>query len=304
MPSRLAWVTAATIVGVAMIASGWLVQGTDYVPSVLLEIGATLILVVPIAFLERRLQETGRQLQGVRDRLQRTADEVHRLRQSSVEESYDDREDVLRAAEQQGTQSTIQQALYMATAARAVSRDGVRVPINGLAARMRFRLGDQAAPDTLWIRFEPLNVPEASPWRAWDAGENDRKLMRRLNRDARAMGFGDVVLRDLPLGQLAALLREAVEGRTGNKRDIGTVIELATEKWAISHEGLYGRTGPYFISREDVNNLASSPEDLRQYRAENFPSLDLAELTLAMDRARAAYGAERIGATPDPQNNS
>jgi hypothetical protein len=298
---RRQWVVwVATGVGAGLITGGWLMDGAAYVPGFLLEVGVTLFLVIPIAVLERRLQRAEEHTQALNQGLARmnaqvrhTAEQVRQLSRMTVDEGYSEREAALRAAESRRDQQSVRQALREAHAIGAVSAGGVRVRTEGpAAARLRFRVADDT-PAVVAVRIEAESddTVMASPWQLWKAGENERRMCRRLNTTAQEIGADGTDLQRLPLDQLAALLRLAVEAHTGDGRDLGTVVELADAEWVVSDDGLYGRSRPYRIPR-DVIMRDHAADSIGSYRARNAPLADPAQLAAAVAVARAAYRTE------------
>ncbi|UUU30942.1 hypothetical protein JIX56_14065 [Streptomyces sp. CA-210063] len=298
---RRQWVVwAASGVGAGLITGGWLMDGAAYTPGFLLEVGVTLLLVIPIAVLERRLQRAEENTQALNqglarmnEQMRRTAEQVRHLSRMTVDDGYNEREAALRAAESRRDQQSIRQALRDAHAIGAVSAGGVRVRAEGpTAARLRFRVADDA-PAVVAVRIEAEadDTVTASPWQLWKAGDNERRICRRLNTVAQGLGADGVGIQRLPLDQLAALLRLAVEAHTGDGRDLGTVIELADTEWVVSDDGLYGRSRPYRIPR-DLITRDPAADAIGPYRARNAPLADPAQLAAAVTVARTAYRME------------
>jgi hypothetical protein len=298
---RRQWVVwAATGLGACLITGGWLMEGAAYTPGFLLEVGVTLFLVIPMAVLERRLQRAeehtqtlNQNLARMNEQVRRTAEQVRQLSRMSVDEGYSERESALRAAESRRDQRSVQQALREAHAVGAVSARGVRVRTEGLTAtRLRFRVADDA-PTMVAVRVEVESgdTVTASPWQLWKPGENERRICRRLNTMAQEIGADGAGIQRLPLAQLAALLRLAVEAHTGDGRDLGTVIELADAEWVVSDDGLYGRSRPYRIPR-DLITRDHAADAIGPYRARNAPLADPAQLAAAVAVARTAYRTE------------
>ncbi|QIJ65004.1 hypothetical protein [Streptomyces sp. JB150] len=297
---RLHWaIWLATGLGAAMVVGGWVMDGMGYVPGFLLEIGATLILLVPLAVLERRLHRTEQQTQELNEglrrvdqRIHRAAEEIERLGRMSVEEGYGDREAALNTAENRGDQPSVRQVLQQAQEMGAISAGGVRVRPEGLVdARLRFRAARAAV--TVRIETESGGQPTASSWQSWRPGENARRLCRRLNAEARDMGVAGPGMPHLPVEELVALVRLAVASHTGDGRDLGAVVELAGDEWVISDDGLYGRPWPYRVPRTLV--IETTTNVLTQYRVRNAPLADPARLAAALELARAAYRSEPPG---------
>ncbi|MFC9910575.1 hypothetical protein [Streptomyces sp. NPDC059862] len=298
---RQHWVVwAATGVGASMIMGGWLMDGAAYTPGFLLEVGVTLLLVIPLAVLERRLRRAEEHTQALNqglarmnEQVRRTAEQVRQLSRMSVDDGYSEREAALRAAESRRDQQSVRQALREAHAVGAVSAGGVRVRAEGpTGARLRFRVADDA-PTMVAVRVEAASgdTVTASSWQLWKPGENERRMCRRLNTVAQEIGADGAGIQRLPLDQLAALLRLAVEAHTGDGRDLGTVVELADAEWVVSDDGLYGRSRPYRIPR-DLITRDRAADALSSYRARNAPLADPAQLAAAVAVARTAYRTE------------
>ncbi|MFD0532421.1 hypothetical protein [Kitasatospora arboriphila] len=288
-----------------MVVAGWLIQGADYVPGFLLQIGSTLVLIVPIALLERRLTGTeqntealGRELREVGEQLGRTAEQVQQLGRLSLEDGFSQRDAALREAESRPGQQSVARALREAQTIGAVSAKGVRVAPEGHPDSLRFRpvAGSREGLD---VRVESPDGAKVSDWQAWRPGEHDRKVCRRLDAAARTAGLEPQRLAALPVSSLIALVRLAVSRHSGEGRDLGAVVQAATAEWVVSDEGLYGRQLPYRIPRQ-VLERELAPAELDTYRARNTPLADPAGLATAVACARAAYRAEQLGPGSDP----
>ncbi|QWB25043.1 MULTISPECIES: hypothetical protein [Streptomyces] len=288
----------ATGLGAGMVAGGWLMDGLAYVPGFLLEIGVTLLLLVPIALLEQRLRQTERQtrelnegLRRVDQQVRRTAEEVQRLGQASVDGGFSEREAALAAAAGRRDQPSIRRALEQAHETGAVSSDGVRVRPAGLDdARLRFRPArDPRDAVVVRVEAEVSGATVTSAWEPWRPGENARRLCRRLNALAVGLGAGGPGMQHLPFEELVTLLRLAVTSHTGDGRDLGAVIELANEEWVVSDDGLYGRPWPYRVPRALI--VGDSAGEVAQYGVRNAPLADPARLADALAIARVAYRA-------------
>ncbi|MEU4487692.1 hypothetical protein AB0H94_22875 [Streptomyces purpurascens] len=295
----------ATGLGASMVAGGWMMDGLAYVPGFLLEIGVTLLLLVPIALLEQRLRQTERQtrelnegLRRVDQQVRRTAEDVQRLGQGSVEGGFTDREAALDAAASRRDQPSIRRALQQAQEMGAVSVEGVRLRPAGLDdARLRFRPARDRRNVVVRMEAESGGATVTSPWEPWRPGENARRLCRRLNALACEMGVEGPGMRHLPFEQLVTLLRLAVASHTGDGRDLGAVIELAHEEWVVSDDGLYGRPWPYRVPRALI--VGDAADDVAQYCVRNAPLAGPAGVADALAIARAAYRAGP-GSGPPP----
>jgi hypothetical protein len=295
-------VVFATVAGAAMVVGGWVMQGTDYIPGFLLQIGSTLVLLVPITLLERRLtnteqntEELNRGLRRVGEQLNRTAQQVSELQRPSVEEGFTHREAALSDAESRRDQSSVLRALREARLIGAVSEHGVRVAPEGSRCCLRFRLPDDdrhggGDRSPVRVRLESEDGTEVSAWEEWKPGEPERRVCRRLDAAARAGGLDSERLSGLPVDGLITLLRLAAQARSGDGRDLGAVVQLVTPDWVVSDEGLYARTLPYKIPRAAIDRDLSDAA-LTRYRDHHAPLADHAELAMAMQLARVGYRA-------------
>jgi hypothetical protein len=171
------------------------------------------------------------------------------------------REELFGTAKQDPAQGTIRTLLDEAVQIGAIVPAGARVKMPGSQLRLRFRPSDT---DVL-VRIEDLDgsilgeVP-------WHADEEARIFAQRLVAHLQAIdrypgdsGFDPTAV----LQKLLKLVQLGVESRTGERpRDLGPLIEIPNEQWAISADGLFSLQRPYHIQAQ---RIVGSAEGWPQY---------------------------------------
>lgn len=250
-----------TIAGVTLVAAGWCIQGRAYVPGLLMQLGTSLMLLVPLALLgfmlEDRIRRTEEKVRAAAEQL----DALTAITRERLSEHRRQREDLLRGAQREPTQAAIRGLLSDALEIGAVATSGGRVMIPGSSLRLRFRSDDA----DIVARTEEMDgtVLEELRWRAGEsAGTFAERLAVRLtamSQYPRDRSFDPTTV----FQQLLKLLEVGVESRTGERPyDLGPLIEIPNEQWAISSEGLFSLQRPYHISAERIIN---SHEDWPRY---------------------------------------
>ncbi|MFI9554939.1 hypothetical protein [Nonomuraea endophytica] len=242
----LTWVT---LCGVIFVGTGWIMDGAAYVPGLLLELGVSLMLLVPLALLglmlEKRLRKTEEHIRDATARL----DALSAVTRERLIEHRRQRADLYQDAERNPTQALLRELLQDAIAVGAVAREGPRVRIAGTTLRLRLRM---QAPDqnTLEAIVEEAGGG-ARKHLFWPEDESAEGFAERLAEILRtdhlypgdqAYDPSDLLLR------FVELLHTAVEARTGeSEHDLGTVLEIPNTQWVVSREGLYCLDRHYHI---------------------------------------------------------
>ncbi|WP_149262394.1 hypothetical protein [Actinomadura sp. K4S16] len=208
-----------TILGTLLVAVGWVVEGADYVPELLLQAGSALMMLVPLAFLglvlegrmrhtERRVEETVAQINALSVATREQLADHHRLRS-----------DLFAGAEANPTQQVIRVLLEDAAAINAIAQEGVRVRVQGTSLRARFR----NAPDrSVQIRLErgDGSVLDTVSWPAQQPAEafaaELRTALHTVQPSFPAQGFDPSEL----LTRLIRVIHLAVDARTGDSVSI------------------------------------------------------------------------------------
>jgi uncharacterized membrane protein len=252
---------AVTVAGITLVASGWVIQGQAYVPGLLMQLGTSMMLLVPLALLgfilENRMRRAEEQIRATAAQL----DTLTAVTRQRLAEHRQQREDLFSAANRNPTQEMLRSLLGEAVEVGAIAAGGARVQLPGHPIRVRFRPDDadvaaQAEePDGTALGLVP-----------WHAGEPVTIFAERLAARLRAVDRypGDSSFDPTALLQrLLKLVQLGIEARTGERaRDLGPLIETPNEQWAISSEGLFSLQRPYHIP---VRRIIGSHEDWPRY---------------------------------------
>ncbi|MEU8547199.1 hypothetical protein AB0C81_09375 [Streptomyces roseoverticillatus] len=302
LPKDIAVLTLATLGGLALVVWGWLMQGAEYTPGLLLQFGSSLVLIVPLIVLgrvlERRMQRTQdalssdladiqAQMRAARARL----DTLGETSRDGLLDRHRRRELLLREAERAPTAERLASLLHEAAGLQAVDDGGVRTRLPGSDLWLRLDLRrtaaepnqpnqpnqqNQAQPgrsadETLHLTLEDRGG-EAASGTVWARDEQASAVARRLTArrtgavpGRASTGTAATALRDIDglLRLLVATLRTAIAARTGQEpQDLGRLIELPNEQWAISADGLWCRQRYFHIRTEQ---LLDARQDWRRY---------------------------------------
>lgn len=316
-PKDIVVLTLATVGGLALVVWGWLMQGSEYTPGLLLQFGSSLVLIVPLIVLgrvlERRMQRTQdalssdladiqAQMRAARARL----DTLGETSRDGLLDRHRRRELLLREAERTPTAERLAALLHEAAGLQAVDDGGVRTRLPGSDLWLRLDLRRTAAPaqnqpsqpnqpnqrnqqnrpnqqsqqnqvqpgrsgdETLRLTLEDRGGTAVAAT-AWARDEQASAAARRLTArragavPGTASAGAAAGLRDIDglLRLLVATLRTAIAARTGQEQqDLGRLIELPNEQWAISADGLWCRQRYFHIRTEQ---LLDARQDWRRY---------------------------------------
>ncbi|MGX8903689.1 hypothetical protein ACR820_00035 [Streptomyces netropsis] len=287
-PKDIAVLTLATLGGLALVVWGWLLQGDEYTPGLLLQFGSSLVLIVPLLVLgrvlERRLQSAqaalSSDLADIQAQMRATRARLDTLGETSRDGLLDRhrrRELLLRDAEREPTAKRLAAVIREAANLQAVDDGGVRTRLPGSDLWLRLDLRRTTAPnsaqpgrggpdETLYLTLEDRGGAPVSGT-AWARDEEASAAARRLTarRTGTGPGTAAAALRDINglLRLLVTTLRTAIAARTGQEQqDLGRLIELPNEQWAISADGLWCRQRYFHIRTEQ---LLDSRQDWRRY---------------------------------------
>jgi hypothetical protein len=242
---------SVTLVGITLVAAGWVIQGSSYVPGLLMQLGASMMLLVPLALLgfmlENRIRRAEEEIRATVTQLD-TLTAVTRQQLSGLRRQ---REDLFGAAQRDLGQGMVSVLLSEALETGAVVPAGARVALPGSTLRLRFR------PDGTDVaaRVEELDgtVLGSVPWHA---GEPASAFATRLATELRAMSRypGDSAFDPAAvLQRLLKVVQLGIEARTGERsHDLGPLIEVPNDQWAISSDGLFSLARPYHIPARRV----------------------------------------------------
>jgi hypothetical protein len=258
---------AATAAGVAMIGWGWLLAGRDYLPDLLLQLGSSLVLLVPLVLLgwmlEARMRRTEDQAHDIASGLaeiRSQVDDLGEATRSLIRSEHADWQDAIEKARRAPDQEAIAGLLRDAAALSAVASTGVRAGVPRTDLRLRFVPG----PDVeLRLVLEQANGTRVSEL-TWRPDEPFHAVARwvadvLMARDAYPGDDGYDSGR--PLMDLLDVIEVGVAARTGRlPHPLGPLIELPNPQWAVASDGLHCRERKYHIPAE---RLLDTAEDWR-----------------------------------------
>lgn len=246
---------AVTVSGVALIAIGWVIQGKSYVPGLLQQLGSSLMLLVPLALLgfllEGRLQRAEQQLRENREQLHSLVDTLTEVTRERLAATRRQQNQMFDEAKQAPSRPTLHALLAEAALMGAIAGSGVRVRVPETDLRLRFLArGPDIAATVEDADGTPLGKVE------WDPAETAASFAHELAGVLRKLGKypGD---HNYDPGLLFQRLLETVQlgvrWATGeDPRQLGPLIEVPNEHWAISTEGLYSLDQHYHIRADQI----------------------------------------------------
>ncbi|MEU4746015.1 hypothetical protein AB0G02_36915, partial [Actinosynnema sp. NPDC023658] len=250
---------AATAFGLALVVWGWVLQGRDYVPALLLEIGASVGLAVPLIALnrmtEKRVRRTEEHLADVRERVRETQDRLDDLGEvtrDSLLDRHRRRESLLQQALRTPTPDRLAVLLRELASINATDADGVRTRLPGTTRWLRFTTtGDEGGLRVVEERRDGTEVAAAR----WSRGERVHLVASALKCDDDRFEAGCRAVVKTLMTALAARVGEA-------GLNLGPVIEVPNEQWAICSDGL--RCTQRYVHLT-VDQLLDSHQDWRSH---------------------------------------
>lgn len=258
----------------------------EYASSSLLEIGATLLLVVPLVFVERALErrvervrstteesvgKVEEDVQMLRDEVGEATSRIGELRSEFLDEVGQRREhdeSAVTEALEAISWDSISALLDRAESLGGVSGAGLRVKLPHSWDRVRFRQvraeppeGEQYEP-LIWISVENVGGEGIGIKTIWKPGEKAIDPLLRLAEAWQKGGTypGDSILDpDHLFGSLVDALATAIRSRTNERgtEALHPLVEKVNDRWAITAFGLEYLAEPeYPIKKEDI---ASDP---------------------------------------------
>jgi hypothetical protein len=270
----------AAVLGTLLVVAGWVMQGRDYVPGLLLQIGSSLLLAVPLLLLgrvlEARLRRTEARaesissgLADVRTQLDEATARIEDLGDATRERIQQQREDdqsALRAAEQDISHASLVDLLARATRSGVVAAQGIRVQVPGAARWLRIRLDDRDGLPALTLTLENRAGRAPEPVR-WPAGEPPQALAERLIDALHATGApaaADLFDATELFRRVLGTLRCGFDN-LGGLGGVCAIIEAPNDQWAITTDGLRSFQPPYRIPTERMLDLGEDwPRHMRQ----------------------------------------
>lgn len=268
LPSNAVVAGLIVALGAGLIFAGWRLDSRQYLSSLMLELGVTALILLPLLWIERLFErrveataeETREQVSGVAQeltavsqRLEETQQGLSDLRGQMTErlQAAADADSLLvrRARENVSLESVIA-LLKRAEELGAVSARGLRVVVPGQWERLRFRLvtevestGVGAEPlPAMWLSVEGstgVDTPIQALWRP-DDGAVDALLTLAEAWKRSGSYPGDHALdAEWIFERLITSLDIAIQGRrTRGDRQLHPLIELLSVHWAMTDYGL------------------------------------------------------------------
>jgi hypothetical protein len=246
-----------TLLGIALVAIGWVLQGPSYLPGLLQQLGSSLMLLVPLAVLgfvlEGRLQRTEEQLRATVEQLG-TLTAVTRERLAEMRVQQDQMFDQARQAP---SRNVILELLADATRIGAIDGAGLRVRVPASTVRLRFRPG--GADILVAVEEENGAVLGKADWNADESAERFAAelagVLRKLDRFPGDARYDPTAV----FQRLLEILQLGMQARAGEyPNDLEYLIEVPNEHWAICAGGLFSLQRHYRIP---VDRITSGLED-------------------------------------------
>jgi hypothetical protein len=240
----LKWVMLALFVlGAGLITLGAF-EG-HYLQSVLLEIGAALLLVAPFIFLERvttsRISEVRSEVAGVQKDVQRAQtriEDVGRATAALITAERKAETDALEALRFDPSEEKVWQALHKALEEGAIDPRGVRVRLpDGDRVRFTPLADSDGGAGTVAVALENRSgdqLPGTSTVK-WRSEEPAALPLARLGKYREVESFDATSIFNDLVNTLEVVLSSRVRGREG--RPLGSALELLGE-WAVTANGL------------------------------------------------------------------
>lgn len=273
-----------------MIGWGWLLRGRDYLPDLLLQVGSSLVLLVPLVLLgrilETRLRDTADQAHHIASGLAEMRSQVDDLSEATrnlIQRERADWDEAIRKARSAPDQKLIAGLLRDGALMSAVASAGVRVEVPRTDLRLRFVPGP--------VTELPLVVEQAYGTRigtlTWRPGEPFQTVARSVAEvlTARDAYPGDDRYDSSQLlTDLLDVIETGVAARTGRlPHALGPLIELPNAQWAVASDGLHCLVRKYHIPAE---RLLDTAEDWRAHML-GKPWVDHTSFLQAYDLALA-----------------
>lgn len=248
---------SVTAAGLALVALGWSIQGSSYLPGLFMQLGTSMMLLVPLALLglmlEDRIRHTEEELRATAARLE-TLTAVTR---EGLAAGRQQRDTLYERAKRTPQQDMVRALINDATEIGAIDPLGARVLVPGTSLRLRFRQQD----NSIQVQVEELDG-SAVAHLAWNEGESPETFAQHLAKQLRIINRypGDAYYDPTTiLRQLLETVHLGVRARTGEHfDDLGHLIEVPNDHWAVSSEGLYSLQHHYHIPTQ---SLISSHDD-------------------------------------------
>jgi hypothetical protein len=282
----MAGLIVAAMVGLFLVAIGWMIEGHAYLPGLFLEVGISLVLVAPLLLLGRTLEQRIRVTEAVaesladavadaRKQIRETVLRLDELGAATRERLQQERADAiasLRAVEQVPSYENVSSSVLRALRLNVIPPDGVRVQLPSSTLRLRFE------PNTVsqdWdVAALRATVEEVDGSRraqlTWQPGGTADELMHRLGLELQRLNSypGDELFDATRIfTRLIHVLETAIDHSAAAGRGLGPVIEVLNDQWVLTSEGLECLDRPLQIS---ASRLLGSSEGWPQYMRQQY----------------------------------
>lgn len=244
----------------------------------------------------RRVEEVAAESANTRAALARLStmtENAMRRRSEEIDEIFD-------AFENDVSVENTHRLLQLATDLRAIASEGVRVAIPNSWLRVRFKAAETAEHKVVLLRIEDLAGNELGTV-TWVGDQGPEEIAVSLATELQRHGEFSPDFNAQPLFEnLLSTVRTPVFARTRGEHgpaDIGPVIEIPNEQWAVTADGLECLQVRYYIEWHRVWD----PDWPRQMREKNWVDVDMFDSALVIGKAlyRSRY-LEEYGRTPRP----
>lgn len=300
----IATLTTVSVVGLVLVGVGWVMQGGSYVPGLLLQIGSSFFLIVPLVLLnrllERRLQRAEERTRSISDtltdmraRLNETAtrlDELGTLTRQSMTEQQEEDLQAADAVQERLSRPALIDLSKRAADARAISPGGVRTHVSGATLWVRLRTEAGKEDDGAELSYDLEDRAGARLATVqWGEDETPAAVASRLVTELITRSSGpdqhgyDASALNM---QLIEAIRIGLAHRAGTAdNQLGPLVELVNDQWAIATDGLYCLSQPYRIP---VDRITGTSDDWRLYMAQK-PWVDANKFSEAYKTAADLY---------------
>lgn len=302
------------VLGVAAIGFGWIVAPEGFPSSLLLEVGAGLVLFAFLLMLERTLvrsfeasieeakAESRESVGEIRGRIEEVEESVAEVRSEVARLGEIGAETRRAIAERQGeiertfeefagdvSPGAISGILSVAERLNAIDPAGVRVWVDDTWLRLRFRDVGSSFDQSIDVTIEEYDGTEIDQvhWADQTAHEVMLEVVEKLQAHGR---YSAEVQPDIIFERLRDTVRTAVELRTQARRgpgDLPPMVEIPNDQWAVTTEGVGCLERNYFVDNGRFNE-----DDWSAHMSEKT-WVDYDKFRVAFDVAKAIWEREK-----------
>jgi hypothetical protein len=255
-------------IGVLLIAAGWSLTAEAYLSSLLLELGATVLLLLPLLWIERifeqrvergeartrsQVAEVSSEVADVSEVLAKTRQSVADLQEqlsSRLQETANADAGLVERAKSDVSFDTLAALFRRAAEVNALSDRGLRVVVPGQWERLRFRHAFVESQRALWLSVEGPAGNDIGVATLWRAGEGAVDAMAAIVeawvRNGSYPGDGAMDAQRI-FERLLLTLEVAIRGRRARgETQLHPVVELPSTTWAMTDYGLENLLEDYY----------------------------------------------------------